>query len=150
MDYENFTAELASALEDLGYDKEKLEFSETQKNNGVTCRTLIVRNDLPIAPNITLEGFAEEFENGRDIIEIADYIDALIKEQPDFSETDFNLTWDRVKDNIVFVLVNGETNRDLLNRAPHISFLDFAMIYKIDTRFLKIPGFIKIIHFDEF
>ena len=60
-----------------------------------------------------------------DIIEIADYIDALIKEQPDFSETDFNLTWDRVKDNIVFVLVNGETNRDLLNRAPHVSFLDF-------------------------
>ena len=144
MDYENFKADLISALVELGYARDNLVFSETQKNNGVTCRTLTVKNDLPIAPNINLEGFIEDHENGREITDIADHIDALVKEQPDFSDTDFNLTWDRVKDNIVFVLVNGDTNEDLLNRAPHIRFLDFAMIYKIDTRFLNIPGFITI------
>ena len=115
MDYESFKADLTSALEDLGYSRENIAFSETQKNNGVTNRTITVRNDLPIAPNINLEGFIEDVANGKDISEIADRIDELIKSQPDFSQTDFRLTWDRVKDNVVFVLVNGETNKDLLD-----------------------------------
>ena len=144
MDYESFKADLTSALEDLGYSRENIAFSETQKNNGVTNRTITVRNDLPIAPNINLEGFIEDVANGKDISEIADRIDELIKSQPDFSQTDFSLTWDRVKDNVVFVLVNGETNKDLLDKAPHVRFLDFAMIYKIDTSFLNIPGFITV------
>lgn len=144
MDYESFKADLTSALGDLGYSRENIAFSETQKNNGVTNRTITVRNDLPIAPNINLEGFIEDVANGKDISEIADRIDELIKSQPDFSQTDFSLTWDRVKDNVVFVLVNGETNKDLLDKAPHVSFLDFAMIYKIDTRFINIPGFITV------
>ena len=144
MDYESFKADLTSALEDLGYSRENIAFSETQKNNGVTNRTITVRNDLPIAPNINLEGFIEDVANGKDIYEIADRIDELIKSQPDFSQTDFSLSWDRVKDNVVFVLVNGETNKDLLDKAPHVRFLDFAMIYKIDTRFINIPGFITV------
>jgi hypothetical protein len=144
MDYESFKADLTSALEDLGYSRENIAFSETQKNNGVTNRTITVRNDLPIAPNINLEGFIEDVANGKDISEIADRIDELVKSQPDFSQTDFSLTWDRVKDNVVFVLVNGETNKDLLDKAPHVRFLDFAMIYKIDTRFINIPGFITV------
>ena len=144
MDYESFKADLTSALEDLGYSRENISFSETQKNNGVTNRTITVRNDLPIAPNINLEGFIEDVANGKDISEIADRIDELVKSQPDFSQTDFSLTWDRVKDNVVFVLVNGETNKDLLDKAPHVRFLDFAMIYKIDTRFINIPGFITV------
>ncbi len=144
MDYDTFKEELTSELEALGYSRENISFTETQKNNGVTNRTLTVRNDLPIAPNINLEHFIEEHSNGREVTDIASAIDGLIKSQPDFSNVDFNLTWDRVKDNVVFVLVNGDTNEDLLNRAPHIRFLDFAMIYKIDTNFLGIPGFITV------
>ncbi|MBO5621191.1 MAG: hypothetical protein J5959_06130, partial [Butyrivibrio sp.] len=144
MDYETFKEELTSELVGLGYSSESISFTETQKNNGVTNRTLTVRNDLPIAPNINLEHFIEEHSNGRKVTDIASAIDGLIKSQPDFSNVDFNLTWDRIKDNVVFVLVNGETNKDLLERAPHISFLDFAMIYKIDTDFLGIPGYITV------
>ncbi len=144
MDYETFKEELTSELEALGYSRESITFAETQKNNGVTNRTLTVRNDLPIAPNINLEHFIEEHSNGREVTDIASAIDGLIKSQPDFSNVDFSMTWDRVKDNIVYVLVNGDTNEDLLNRAPHIRFLDFAMIYKIDTNFINIPGFITV------
>ena len=145
MDYENFKADLTSALEDLGYSRDKLMFSENQKNNGVTVRALTVKNtDSPIAPCINLEKLIEDHATGASMDEIAAFIDNIIKQQPDFSQTDFSLTWDRVKDNVVFVLVNGENNKELLDNAPHISFRDFAMIYKIDTNFIGIPGMITV------
>ena len=144
MEFDIFKEELISELEALGYSRDNIEFLETQKNNGVTNRTITIKSDLQIAPNINLEGFFEEYSNGRNVADIATAVDRIVKSQPDFSNVDFSMTWDRVKDNIVYVLVNGDTNEDLLNRAPHIRFLDFAMIYKIDTNFLGIPGYITV------
>lgn len=144
MDFEKFKEELTSELEALGYSGDNLSLTEIPKNNGVTNRTLTLKSDLQIAPNINLEGLFEDYSNGRDVADIATAVDRIVKSQPDFSNVDFNLTWNRVKDYIVFVLVNGETNKDLLERAPHVSFLDFAMIYKIDTDFLGISGFITV------
>lgn len=144
MEFDIFKEELTSELEVLGYSRDNISFMETQKNNGVTNRTITIKSDLQIAPNINLEGFFEEYSNGRNVADIATAVDRIVKSQPDFSNVDFSMTWDRVKDNIVYVLVNGDTNEDLLNRAPHIRFLDFAMIYKIDTNFLGIPGYITV------
>jgi len=145
MNYQEFTDILSEEIKLRGNIEGELIYSKSQKNNGTEKQTLVIkREDSCISPSLILDYYYNEYLDGRSISDICESIEAIVNTQPDFSETDFSLSWDRVKDCVIFVVVNREANKDFLNTAPHIPFLDFAIVFKIDTVFLNIAGYISI------
>ena len=145
MTYQEFTDLLSGELSLRGNVEGELIFNKTLKNNGITSHNLVIKQSgSNVSPSLRLDYFYDEYLNGRSIGDICDSIESVINTQPDFSETDFSLTWNRVKDSIIYVVVNKASNEDYLKDVPHIDFLDFAVIFKIDTVFLNIAGMISI------
>ena len=63
-------------------------------------------------------------------------IDMVLKKAADMITEGFNMVNDKyiydknIKDNIVLVLINAETNKELLKTIPHIKFLDLAFVFR--------------------
>lgn len=145
MNYRLFLKELLQELKKDERLSGDISFSVNTGINGVKSRRMIIRNHSEgISPCIHLDYYYDEFMKGRSAEEIAKSIVDLYCARPDFSETDVSLSWDRLHDHISFMLINYERNREMLKSMPHIRFLDFALIFRTDSGFLGIDGFIKI------
>lgn len=145
MSYSSFIMDLKKTLEKITGFPHHIMFTETQKNNGIISRSICIRkNHSNVAPSIGLDYFYNEYESGRSIDEIAEKINDIYLSQPDFSDNDFVLTWEKVKNNVVYHLVNLEANRELTKKCPNIPLSDLMLIFKIRTNFLGIEGNITV------
>lgn len=109
-----------------------LQIQSIVKNNGTGYDGLIMmRPNLNISPTIYLNPYYHRFLEGvslediyNDILEV--YYNHLPEESFDVTRyTDF----EKVRDNIVYRLVNYERNADLLKQVPFVPFLDLAIIF---------------------
>ena len=143
--YQEFTNVLSNEIALRGNIKGELIFNKTLKNNGVFCHNMVIKEaGTNISPSLRLDYFYDEYLGGRSLSDICECIESVVNTQPDFSETDFSLSWKRVKDSIIYVVINRESNEEYLRDVPHIDFLDFSIVFKIDTIFLNIAGMISI------
>lgn len=137
MNFEEFKNEVKENI--LAHLPEKYEgadvsISEVVKNNDNHLFGLsIKREDSNISPNIYLESFFEDYENGKPMDEILDEL-ASIREKHDVElDFDFNeiLDIDKVRDNIACRLVGMENNEQFLSDRPYDKVSDLAVIYCI-------------------
>ena len=90
--------------------------------------------DSNIAPNIYLENFFAQYQDGEDLGDILQHIADIrvnheMEQGFDVSKiTDF----DQVKDHIICKLVNAEMNADYLADKPHTLVEDLAVVYAVD------------------
>ncbi|MBQ9764961.1 MAG: hypothetical protein IJW18_02035 [Lachnospiraceae bacterium] len=104
------------------------------KNNSVNLRGLVILNeDKRISPSIYLESFFESYKKGQDIDDLVEEILELYNEQdgqvvfdPE-SYKDIN----RIRDKVLYKLINFERNEELIENLPHRRFLDFAVVYYV-------------------
>ena len=145
MTYKKFVNELARELKSTQKLPEDLSFTAQRKMNGVISNTLTIKSpDLNVAPCIHMDYFYDEYLAGRDIADIAaDIIDIYCK-HPGMDLGSLELDWERVKDYVIFTLINAEANEELLSDAPHLLISDLALIFRIDTAFINISGYITI------
>lgn len=114
--------------------------NEVEKNNGLVLHAITVTPaGSDIAPNVYLDGYFKQYEEGKQLNEvmnlIAHTIVANIKASQEFSEfstitQDFQ-NFEFVKDKIVMVAVNTERNARLLSQVPHKDREDLSLIYKV-------------------
>lgn len=138
-----FNNELKRELVKKGFKETDLEFSILRKNNGEEVEALSIYNLFPveengekIAPSIHMTPFMESYENGRSIKEIAEEISAIVDNlrvspTPNF-KTEQITSWEKAKGRAVFVLVNKDKNEEMCQNAPHMDFLDYTLIFKVD------------------
>ena len=102
--------------------------------HGELTGLMIKTEDTNIAPNIYLEGYFEQYQDGKDIEDIVrDIADVRVKHE---MSQDFDVSkltdFDQVKDHIICKLVNGEMNKDYLADKPFTTVEDLAVIYAVD------------------
>ena len=115
--------------------------NDVVKNNGVTFKGVVIHSKgSSISPQIYLEGYYEEYQNGKKIDSICtEIIDIYKRNDTDMYDMDmFQLAeYGKINDKICFRLVNAQKNQELLRKVPHRKMLDLAVIYCINTDVTK-------------
>lgn len=102
-----------------------------KNNNVVYLAVLLQQKDQNIAPTIYLNDFYEAYQQGESPEAITDKI-LEIYEQGKVDEPvdmDFFLDFEKVKDRIAYRLINADKNKELLEKVPHIIYMDLAICF---------------------
>ena len=137
MNYEEFKQEVTDKIRDFlpeKYADAEVSIQTVVKNNDQKLDGLMIKQeDNNICPNIYLNQFFDQYENGRDMDDILATI-ADIRTQHEVSH-DFDVSrltdFDSVKDRITCRLVNAEQNAEYLADKPHTMVDDLAVTYHI-------------------
>lgn len=134
MTLEQFMEKVACAVEKYYGEKYQVRTLEVKKNNGVRLHGLSVflrDNSNRITPTIYLDDYYERYMNG---ISMSETVQEVIRayEAHTVNEDismDFFLDYEKVRDRIVYKLINYQMNVGLLKEIPHIPFLDMAIVF---------------------
>lgn len=132
MNKEEFCSKITELLQERLGEGMKVSRHPVRKNNNVILQGLIIQKPRQnISPTIYLEGFFDMYKQKNDMEMIADRILELYEKGcPKKSiDMDFFKDFDKVKDRIVYRLINAERNKALLKEIPHILFLDLAICF---------------------
>lgn len=134
MEYGIFKETVLEGIKERIEDASEISIKEITKNNGVVMDGILIsRKDSKIAPTFYINDFYDMYQNGTDFDNI---IDILCKSYDEHSiELSFNPEefeqFDKVKDKIMFKIVNKKLNEKLLSEVPHRCFLDLAICYYV-------------------
>ena len=132
MDYNEFMYYVREGLKELIEKDSSVRIQKMLKNNDVELEALtVLSSDSRVSPTICLEPFYEEYQRGVSISVIVNEIYSLYQENASRLHFDIDIfkDYDRVKDKIVFKLINTRANKRLLRDIPHIPFLDLSIVF---------------------
>ena len=105
------------------------------KNNGKKLTAFVFKERVQKAtPTIYLDDFYQEYVKAKkDLDEIAGQIKELYEKYRvlDEVDVDFIRHWEKVKDKVVYRLINRERNKKLLKQVPYEEILDLAMVFYV-------------------
>lgn len=111
-----------------------VELHTAVKNNGTERKGLMIaRQGVNISPAIYLEEFYEQYQGGKNIPELADIIRQIyekVKVQNSYPCENI-FSYDKVKDKIVYKLIQKDANKRLLDNVPYIPYLDLAIVFYV-------------------
>ncbi len=133
MDYCEFCdAVLADARDRLQADS-KVELTKVLKNNGIELVGInVMDKGKLIGPTIYLEDYYEQYRYGKNLEEIMEnFLEVYQKNKTVDLGVSPDFFWDfsKVKNRLIFKLINYERNRELLKDIPHKKVLDLALIF---------------------
>lgn len=115
--------------------KGKLKLHHQRKNNDVTlCGLMLEREDKGPSPVLYLEEFFDEYKEGAEINNLMKKIASVYLKAWDESpqKDQFNFDFEKIRDNIIFKVVNASKNRKSLECLEHRNLgNDLAMIFAI-------------------
>ena len=111
------------------------EINVVRKNNGKELTGLTLRGESNICPNIYLNSFYDLHQEGMKVSEtmskIGEIFQREIKRTPQFNLEDF--TYNNMKDNLYYTVINAEKNEKLLQDIPHQRREDLAIVYRVNV-----------------
>lgn len=115
----------------LDHPELEAKVSEITKNNDTKLTGITVSNDSNIAPVIYVNDLYTRYTMGwitvsdaaKSVIEIYSKNQMLSVDMSDF------LDFEKIRDHIVYKLVNKTKNEELLEDVPHVDMLDLAIIF---------------------
>lgn len=110
----------------------KITLQDIIKNNDTHLDGLtILAEHSNISPTIYLNYYYDQYLAGKSLSSIyEDILTSYHKNAPKENiDISFFTNFDKVKDRIIFKLVNYERNRELLSKVPHIPYLDLAIVF---------------------
>ena len=135
MTYEEFLLEVKEKIEQLKESYQELQIVRMPKYNGFSYDGLqLVSPNEDVVPVVNLNQVYESYCNsGSSIDDACDFILQVFKHNADLNgfSADYIRSYDNVKDQIIYRLINAEANRELLARIPHVLWLDLAIIFQV-------------------
>jgi len=132
MNYQEFIENVQMHMDTLVAPGQKVTIHAIEKNNGTTYQGLVIIDPvLNISPTIYLEPFYQKYVNGAPLPDICDEILKIYNQftpTENFDETIFT-DYEKAKSRIVMKLVNYQKNIALLEKVPHIPYLDLAILF---------------------
>lgn len=131
MEYEAFVETMRELVASFSGANTTVMVTEVNKNNGVKRMGLMLKEKTSnVAPTVYLEDFYDEFQRGKSLSEMAQ---AIVKA---YQNRQFHCGFDveqfkdfqKIKERIVYRIVNKEKNEELLKESPYIEFLDLAVV----------------------
>lgn len=135
MEFIQFTKAVRKRIKDYYGDEAEVKLTPVRKNNGVVLNGLVImEKQHHITPTIYLEGFYEEYKGGRNFIEVVLKIIQLYERSriEQGGSMDFFKDYEQVRKKIYYKLINAGKNKELLEEAPYIPYLDLAIVFYYD------------------
>ena len=135
MSFEEFTENILQEVCDRTDGVFQTRRQDVTKNNNVKLTGIsVMKEGEDIGPCIYLNEFFGEYESGgMGFEEIVDEVYRQILKHKDDAVPDFDtegfLNWETVRGTIYAKLVNTEENQEQLEKIPHRSFMDLAVVY---------------------
>lgn len=132
MNMNEFGLKVQKAIESKLGEGYQVRLQEVAKNNGVILHgLLIMEENRNISPTIYLNSFWEYYEKGIPFALIVERILQIYEEDTpgDNIDMSFFKEFEKVKDQICFRLISAEKNAELLQKIPHIDYLDMAVCF---------------------
>ena len=102
----------------------EVKYQEVTKTNGMIFHGLVIKNKSSnVAPVLYLDKYPENVTDE----EVAELI---LDEYQHVKDTDFNIDISKDMSKIQPQLINTDRNRMLLDRCPHIDFLDMSLVFR--------------------
>lgn len=112
----------------------QIRLNDVRKNNGIILKGItVVENDNNIAPTIYLNNYYKDYVDGKTtFVKIIDDLMCIYHKNKINQSVDMRhfLNYEKVKQRIVYKLINTEKNKELLNDIPHIDFLDLSIVFQ--------------------
>lgn len=132
MDIRSFAEMVSRAVsEELG-EGCQVKLQEIMKNNGVILQGLVIlTGKRNLSPTIYLNSFLEAYAAGVPLPVIVSKILEIYRSDMPADNIDMNFfrEFDKVRSGICYRVVNRSRNRVLLERVPHIDFLDLSICF---------------------
>ncbi len=133
MEYQQFVDDVKDCIRfkvDSGYE---VKVNKVLKNNSVEMDGIVFfKSGGTISPNIYLNQYYVRYQKGEPLEEIADDIidtyENSMREQADEYGT-LTFSFEKLKNSIIYRVVNYSRNKVLLENVPHIRFLDLAITF---------------------
>ncbi len=134
MDYKEFAHAVEKQMNQRMTGGVKAGLHTAVKNNGKERTGVLIETPgVNISPTIYLEEYYESYLEGRPlgyiVGELIEFYENIKKEES--WDCDRILTYDGVKDRIVFKLINTAKNRKFLSTVPHRMFLDLSIVFYV-------------------
>lgn len=132
MTYQEFKTNTIQVISNKLGSNFQVTLQDILKNNDTHLDGLtILANGCNLSPTIYLNPFYEQYLEGRELDAIYDEILFIYNNHTPKGNIDisFFTDYEKVKERIVFKLVNYERNKELLKKVPHIRYLDLALIF---------------------
>ncbi|MCI8639587.1 MAG: hypothetical protein HFG41_10765 [Coprococcus sp.] len=104
------------------------------KNNGtVRVGLVLMRQGINMSPTIYLEEFYEQYLEGAGLLELARTLAALyekVKVAESYPCGDI-FSYQKVRDRIVYKLIQRKMNEELLRQVPYSEYLDLAVVFYV-------------------
>lgn len=136
MNLDNLITTICTLVAEKMGEEYEVSVRQVRKNNGVLLHGLIIKDEgTNITPTIYLEEFVEEVKAGVPIETIVECILEIYQKQKIAESLDVNalLQFERIKENIIFSLINTAKNQELLKDIPNIPYLDLSIIFKVSV-----------------
>ncbi len=118
------------------YPDAKVTVREVCKEGDIILHGLAITPEgTNVSPTFYLEHFYDAYENGE--FSLSETIEKLAESYethkvPESFDVSWVMDWKNVKEIVTLKLVNKESNKELLEKTPHIDYLDeMAIIFKI-------------------
>lgn len=109
----------------------KIEHHQVYKNNGILLQGIcVLKEGQNIAPTIYLNEFFHEYQEGKKIDDIITKLCQLIdKNQPKKNfNINFFMDYEKLKNHLVYRVINCEKNKELLKEVPYKELQDLAIV----------------------
>ena len=113
-------------------DRAVISIKEIVKNNGVVLHSIMItEKERNVSPNIYLNELYEAYEKGVTFGEVMEEVFHIYEESRAGGNMDmgFFLSYESMKDRVVYKVISYESNRELLRQVPYIPFLDMAVTF---------------------
>ena len=113
----------------------RISVVEVPKNNGVVMVGLsFIKSDSSVSPTIYVEPYYKAFNTGMKMETIVANIFNIYEDAKTVKSVDtgFLHEWDKVKEMVIFKMVNRDLNQGMLESVPHKDVLDLAMVFMVE------------------
>ena len=131
--YNEFLNTVKSEISERLGENHEIHIQSFPKNNGIVYDGLVIfQPKQNISPTIYLNPYYHWYLDGVPMEDIYESIISTYHErnpQKNFDTTEFT-DYEKAKQNIIAKLINYEKNKELLERVPHVKYLDLAVVFQ--------------------
>lgn len=130
-EYDYFVGQILAGVTQTMGQEYNARVLKVLKNNSLELDSLVLlRKGKNFSPNIYLQTYYEAYKQGVKITELVQRLCNIYQNcnVPIVDDT-FSYSFDQMKSFIIYRLVSYERNQKLLEKVPHIRYLDLAITY---------------------
>jgi len=129
--YNTFISDITEKVGEMMGDDYSARIIKVMKNNSLELDSLVLlKEGKNFAPNIYLQPYYDSYLEGNSIQSLAERLCNVYQNNSHSKmATSFQYTFEEMKSNVIYRLVNFEKNKKLLANVPHIRYLDLAVTF---------------------